>query len=177
MSNVPADTQLLEIFQTNGRKEVKSLVARSSIHVGLFVPFIRCARDSEQKANWKMHIDALRAAMARARSRLQGETRARGSARKPAAKDLYEMLCGYSADQVGKTPEQLKAGMVVAQLIDWLEQDSLDYRVLAARTYGRSRASDTCPTPRRRWRSGRETSNTVRAQFEKGELKPVTPPQ
>ena len=54
----------LELFQGSGRKEVKSLVARSSIHVGLFEPFIDALRDSEQKANWKTHIETLRAAMA-----------------------------------------------------------------------------------------------------------------
>jgi len=175
---VPADTQLLEIFQTNGRKEVKSLVARSSIHVGLFVPFIDALRDSEQKANWKMHIDALRAAMAlspesAARVKLALEDQ-RG---KPAAKDLYEMLCGYSADQVGKTPEQLKSGTVVPQLIDWLEQDSLDYRVLAAQNLWEVTGKRYMPNPASTLAERTRNVKYWRAQFEKGELKPVTPPQ
>jgi hypothetical protein len=49
--------------------------------------------------------------------------------RSPAA-DLYEMLCGYNAEQIGATSEEMKTG-AVAKLIDWLEKDSLDYRVLA----------------------------------------------
>jgi hypothetical protein len=177
VSNVPVDTQLLEIFQTNGRKEVKSLVARSSIHVGLFVPFIDALRDSEQKANWKMQIDALRAAMAlspesAAKVKLALEDQ-RG---KPAAKDLYEMLCGYSVEQVGKTPEQLKAGTVVPQLIDWLEQDSLDYRVLAAQNLWEITGKRYMPNPASTLAERTRNVKYWRAQLEKGELKPVAAP-
>ena len=64
MSNVPADVQLLELFQQSKQKEVKSLVTRSSIHVGLFEPFVKALGDSEQKPNWKAQIDSLRSAMA-----------------------------------------------------------------------------------------------------------------
>ena len=31
-----------------------------------------------------------------------------------AAGDLYEMLCGYSAEQIGRTPEEMKAGAIGA---------------------------------------------------------------
>jgi hypothetical protein len=40
------------------------------------------------------------------------------------------MLCGYSAEQIGRTPQQVRSG-AIADLIDRLESDSLDYRVLA----------------------------------------------
>ena len=111
VSNVPAETQLLELFQGSGRKEVKSLVARSSIHVGLFQPFIDALRDSEQKANWKTHIDTLRAAMALSPESAEKVWQALVDQRgKPAAADLYEMLCGYNAEQIGQTPEQMKTG-------------------------------------------------------------------
>jgi hypothetical protein len=131
-SDTSADIQLLELFHDErNRKEVKSLVARSSIHLGLFEPFIEALRDSEQKANWRSHIETLRSAMAlspesaaKVKSALAEQ---RGT---PAADDLYEMLCGYSEDQVGRTPEQVKS-RAIPRLIDWLEEDSLDYRVLA----------------------------------------------
>jgi hypothetical protein len=177
VSNVPADTQLLEIFQTNGRKEVKSLVARSSIHVGLFVPFIDALRDSDQKANWKMQIDALRAAMAMSpESAAKVKLALEDQRGKPAAKDLYEMLCGYSVEQVGKTPEQLKAGTVVPQLIDWLEQDSLDYRVLAAQDLWETTGKRYMPNPASTLAERTRNVKYWRAQLEKGELKPVVAP-
>ena len=99
VSNVPADMQLLELFQGSKRKEVKSLVARSSIHVGCSSRLSTRCGDSEQKANWKTHIDTLRAAMAlspeSANKVWQTLVDQRG---RPAAGDLYEMLCGYNAD-------------------------------------------------------------------------------
>ena len=131
VSNMPADVQLLELFQSSKQRDVKSLVTRSSIHVGQFEPFVKALGDSEQKSNWKTHIDTLRSAMAlspeSANKVWQTLVDQRG---RPAAGDLFEMLCGYSADAIGTTPEQMKTG-AIAQLIDRLEDNSLDYRVLA----------------------------------------------
>jgi hypothetical protein len=130
----PVDDQLLELYLDARRMEVKSLAARSSIHVGMFVPFVEALRDSKQRSNWRYHIDALRAAMA-----LSPESAAkvwetldkqRGSR---AAADLYEMLCGYAPQQVGLTKEERQSQTgPLARLIGWLEGDNqLDYRVLA----------------------------------------------
>jgi hypothetical protein len=131
-TDTSADIQLLELFHDErNRKEVKSLVARSSIHLGLFEPFIEALRDSEQKANWRSHIETLRSAMALSPESATKVKQALNDQRgTPAADELYEMLCGYSEEQVGRTPEQVKSG-AVPRLIDWLEEDSLDYRVLA----------------------------------------------
>jgi hypothetical protein len=119
------------LFQSTKKREEKSLVARSGVHVGLFVPFVEALRDSGQRPNWATHIESLRSAMAlgpesaekiwRTLVEQRGET---------AATDLYEMLCGYNSDQVGRTPDQWKTG-AIARLIEWLDQESLDYRVLA----------------------------------------------
>ena len=101
VSNVPAETQLLELFQSSKQPEVKSLVTRSCINVGQFVPFVEALRDSEQRWTWKSHINALRAAMAlspdSANKVWQTLVDQRG---RPAAADLYEMLCGYKADKL-----------------------------------------------------------------------------
>jgi hypothetical protein len=127
----PVENQLLELYQGSRRREVKSLVARSSVYVGLFVPFVEALRDSDQSAMWKTHVETLRAAMAlgpeSADKIYQTLVEQRGET---AARDLYEMLCGYDQDRIGRTPEQVAAGPI-PRLIDWLEEDSLDYRVLA----------------------------------------------
>jgi hypothetical protein len=129
----PVDDQLLELYTDTGKREVKSLTARSSTHVGMFVPFIEALRDSDQRANWRGHIDALRSAMALSReSADQVWVALVGQRGDRAAADLYEMLCGYSPEQVGKTPEERSApGRPLARLIGWLESENLDYRVLA----------------------------------------------
>jgi hypothetical protein len=169
----PADNQLLELFLDGERrrKEVKSLAARSSIHVGLFVPFVEALRDSAQRPNWEKHIDTLRAAMAldpEAAERIwQTLVDKRGEA---AAADLYEMLRGYNADQIGRTPEQVRTG-AIADLIDRLESDSLDYRVLAVHNLSEITGKRLMPNPAaslteraqnvRRWRNRLESDELV----------------
>ncbi len=174
VSNAPADTQLLELYQGSSRKEVKSLVARSSIHVGLFQPFIDALRDSEQKANWKTHIDTLRVAMAlspeSAGKVFQALVDQRG---KPAAADLYEMLCGYNAEQIGQTAEQMKSGSLV-KLINWLEDDSLDYRVLAVQDLWEITGKRLMPNPAANLAERTQNVRRWRARLEAGELKPVS---
>lgn len=175
VSNIPVDTQLLEMFQGSSRKEVKSLVARSSIHVGLFEPFIDALRDSEQKANWRTHIDTLRAAMAlspeSAGKVWQALVDQRG---KPAATDLYEMLCGYNADQVGHSPEQIKTGSLV-KLINWLEDDSLDYRVLAVQDLWEITGMQLMPNPAAKLAERTQNVRRWRTRLENGELKLASP--
>jgi hypothetical protein len=130
-SDQPAEQQLLVLYERSKRREVKSLAARSSMYVGQYIPFVAALRDSDQKSTWKMHIDTLRTAMSlgpdSAEQLYEALVDQRGE---EAAADLYEMLCGYSADEIGRTPDEMKTG-AISKLIDRLENDSLDYRVLA----------------------------------------------
>lgn len=173
VSNVPADVQLLELFQGSKQKEVKSLVTRSSIHVGMFEPFVKALGDSEQKANWKTHIDALRSAMAlspeSANKVWQTLVDQRG---RPAANDLFEMLCGYNADAIGHTPEQIKMG-AIAQLIDRLEDNSLDYRVLAVHNLAEITGKRLMANPAANQAERTLAIRKWRARLEAGDLKPV----
>jgi hypothetical protein len=173
VSNMPADVQLLEMFQQSKQKEVKSLVTRSSIHVGLFEPFVKALGDSEQKPNWKTHIDALRAAMAlspeSANKVWQTLVDQRG---RPAAGDLFEMLCGYNADAIGHTPEQMKTG-AIAQLIDRLEDNSLDYRVLAVQDLAEITGKRLMANPTANQAERTLAIRKWRARLDAGDLKPV----
>jgi len=175
VSDKPADIQLLELFQGNARKEVKSLAAKSSVHVGLFEPFIDALRDSEQKANWAAHIATLRSAMALSPESAANVKRAldeqRGS---PAADDLYEMLCGYNADQIGRTPEEVRSG-ALSRLIDWLENDSLDYRVLAVNDLWEATGKRLMPDPAANLKERTQNVRRWRSRLEAGELQPVQP--
>jgi hypothetical protein len=176
VSNTPVGTQLLELFQGSSRKEVKSLVARSSIHVGVFQPFIDALRDSEQKANWDSHIETLRAAMAlspeSASQVWQALVEQRG---RPAANDLYEMLCGYSPDQVGRTADQMKSGALVT-LINRLEDDSLDYRVLAVFNLAEITGKRFMQNPAAKLADRKQNIRVWRSRLESGQLmKPAAP--
>lgn len=172
-SNRPADVQLLELFQGNGRREVKSLVARSGMHVGLFVPFIEALRDSGQRPNWTAHIQSLRAAMAlgpeSSEKIWQALVEQRGNS---AAADLYEMLCGYNTEQIGQTPDQLKTG-AIARLIDWLDKESLDYRVLAVHDLWEITGKQLMPNPTANAAERARNIKAWRMRLDGGQLTPV----
>jgi hypothetical protein len=172
-SDKPADNQLLELYHDpRNRKEVKSLVARSSIHVGLFEPFIEALRDSEQKANWRSHIDTLRSAMALSPESAANVKKALDEQRgKPAADELYEMLCGYNLEQIGRTANEVKGG-AVAQLIDRLENDSLDYRVLAVQNLYEITGKRLMQDPAANRNERARNVKVWRARLEDGDLVP-----
>jgi hypothetical protein len=170
----PIDVQLLELFQTSRQREVKSLVARSGMHVGLYVPFIEALRDSGQRPNWTSHIQSLRSAMAMSPESAEQIRQALVEQRgEMAAADLYEMLCGYSADQIGRTPDQLKTG-AVSRLIDWLDKDSLDYRVLAVHDLWEITGKQLMPNPAGTASDRARNIRQWRLRLEEGDLKPVT---
>jgi hypothetical protein len=130
----PVTIQLLELTEGKGlgrRKEVRVLAAASSTYVGEFVPLVQALNNNDQNRAWDTHIRDLRQAMAlspdAAKSVRDAFVGTRGDV---AAEDLMELVAGYSRDQVGRTREQVQAG-VMAQLLKWLDHESLDYRVLA----------------------------------------------
>jgi hypothetical protein len=170
----PVDIQLLELFKGRDRKEVKSLVARSSIYVGLFAPFVDALRDSQLKwPTWKTHIETLRAAMAHSPESAEKVWESLAEQRgRQAANDLYEMLCGYNADQIGRTPEEMKVG-AISQLIDRLENDSLDYRVLAVYDLWEVTGKQLMPNPAANATVRKQNVRRWRDRLESGELRPV----
>jgi hypothetical protein len=127
----PVDVQLLGLYDTTKRKEEKALLTQCSMHVGQFVPVVRSLKDHDQFPEWEKQIASLRAAMARspelAQQVLDALIEQEGEEK---AADLYQMLCGYSPEQIGTTPDEVQTG-ALKQLIDWLESDQLNYRVLA----------------------------------------------
>lgn len=128
---MPATTRLLELTGSR-RKEVRALATQCGAYVGQFVPFVKALRDSDQRSVWPEHISTLRNAIAwspnSAHQLRQVLVDQRGG---DAATDLFEMFCGYRVEDIGLNPEEIKTG-VLQKLIGWLENDNLDYRVLAS---------------------------------------------
>ncbi len=130
----PVEIRLQELTDGKGlgrRKEVRVIAAASSIYVGQFELLVRALDDSDQARGWDDHIRDLRQAVALspdvAASVRDAFVKIRGE---QAAQDLFEMVEGYNAAQVGTTPETVRTG-ALAQLIKWLDHERLDYRVLA----------------------------------------------
>ena len=130
----PVALRLLELTDEKGlgrRREVRTLAAEASVYVGVFEPSVNALNDSAQSRTWDIQIEVLRQAMARSPQVAAQVREAFSSLRgEAAAADLMELLAGYSAQTIGETREE-RWGGALAKLIGWLENDSLDYRVLA----------------------------------------------
>ncbi len=118
----PVTLSLAELV--NGRRlEVRSLAARSSVYIGQFEPFVAALNDPDQHARWAGHIETLREALALGPGVAEKAREAFLRRRGDDGQALYRMLWGYSN-------EDLRSG-AAQQLVNYLDHDSLDYRVLA----------------------------------------------
>lgn len=118
----PVALSLMELAE-NRRVEVRTLAVRCSAYVGQFEPFVAALNDADQRTEWPHHIEALKAAMARGPQVAAQVRQAFEKHRGGEAEELYRMLWGYS-------PEDLKDG-AAAKLVEYLNHDSLDFRVLS----------------------------------------------
>jgi hypothetical protein len=105
------------------RQELRYLAARSLALLGEFDPFIPAFNDADQASVWPRQIESLQAAIARspklAAMVRESFERQRGEDGFP----LYRMLWGYSKADI-------QAG-AAAELVEYMDHNSLDYRVLA----------------------------------------------
>ena len=85
------------------------------------------------------------------------------------------MLCGYNADAIGHTPEQMKTG-AIAQLVDRLEDNSLDYRVLAVQDLADITGKRLMTNPAANQAERTQAIRKWRARLDAGDLKPVATP-
>ena len=133
-SGVAVSTRLLELSDPAGRgrrAENRALAAQCAAQVGLFEPLVKSLADVQQKAAWRTQVETIRAELA-SQPEAVGQLREtlvalRGE---EAAADLEEMLLGYGPEQVGRTREEVREG-ALQRLIERLNSDQLDYRVLA----------------------------------------------
>lgn len=172
ISSEPIWSQLSIISQSS-RKDERALATICAVHVGQFDSTVQALRDEEQQLSWADEIEALRFAMSSSPSLAQAVyNELTRQHRKELADDLYEMLCGYSLEQVGKTPDQWRVG-AMRKLINWLESDQLDFRVLA--NYNLEQITGRRGVFNPVGPSGaRETSiNRQRARLENGDLQPA----
>lgn len=144
--DLSAGTVLLEMGD-NRRKEVRAMAAQCSAYVGQFELFVRALNDSDQRQMWAEHIGTMRTAIAlnpaSADQLLAVLKDLRGG---EAGEELFDLICGYSREAIGTAPEEIRTG-ALEKLINWLENDSLDYRVLAAHNLRAITGKNLMPNP------------------------------
>jgi hypothetical protein len=118
----PVEITLKELTD-NRRIEVRSLSIRSSALIGQFEPLIAAFKIEEHRAAWTGYAEVLQQVMAQSPDMAKQVHAALVKLRGPDGDDLYEMLRGYTADQ-------LKQG-AAAKLVSGLSHDSMDVRFLS----------------------------------------------
>ena len=104
--------------------EIKSLGAQCLAMLDEFEPLVAAFNDPESRPMWPVEIASVKEALARgAGSAAKVHEACVKQHGEQLGKDLYRMFLGY-------TKEQLQAGEA-ARLVDFLDSDSLDFRVLA----------------------------------------------
>jgi hypothetical protein len=106
------------------RTDVKSLSARCLAVFDRFEPVLEALGDRRQHAHWTNHFRQLQAAVDRDAESSQRVWEALRRTQGDEAEKLYRLLWGYS-------PSQLASG-AAADLVAYLEDDTLEVRVLAS---------------------------------------------
>lgn len=131
----PVNIRLLELSDPadRGRRtEDRALAARSGAYVGLYDALVNSLSDTNQRAAWRSQVDALRQAIARDPTAVEGIREAFALERgQDAADDLMEMLLGFDSEAIGTNRDEVKNGALV-RIIRWMNDDDLAYRVLAS---------------------------------------------
>ncbi|MEX2112171.1 MAG: hypothetical protein WD845_03250 [Pirellulales bacterium] len=114
---------ILKELSTHRRREVRALAIRSATYLNNFEPCINALSEKDEKNLWPTYIEELRASIARSPETATAVRNTFDKQRGADGEALSRMLWGYSADD-------LQDG-AAAQLVEGLNNDGLDYRVLA----------------------------------------------
>ena len=163
--------QLRTIVDSDLYKEVRALAAHCSLAVGHPDPVISSFDDEAQQVSWARNLKKLR--MLASHNRLEAEQIRQTLEEQYGEQlsgDMFVMLCGFSADQIGRTRNEFERGEV-NQLIEWLESDSLACRVFAMlnleEVTGRVGIFDATASGTRR----RQDVRKIRKQLKENELR------
>ncbi len=114
---------LTELTQNN-RTEIRRLAIRCCAHVAFFDPLVNSLSDPDMRPRWNLYAGELSQAVARSPESAKNVRLTLERLREDDAFELYRMLWGYST--VG-----LRDGGEARQLVEYLDHEELDFRVLS----------------------------------------------
>jgi hypothetical protein len=118
------DVQLtLSEMAEQRRLEVRSLVARSAVYVGHYDSVVAALGDTELRAAWPAQLEALQYALGQGPETAEKVRATLIQLRGDEGRALYRMLWGYSKEDLEQGAD--------AELVDNLDHEQLDFRVLA----------------------------------------------
>jgi len=106
------------------RSEIKQLAMRCSAHIGYYDPLVESFGKKELSRWWEMYAEELHEAAARSPQAAQRLRETLQRLRGNDGFELYRMFWGYSDEGLQNNGE-------AAQLVNFLDHEELDYRVLS----------------------------------------------
>jgi hypothetical protein len=164
---VPVHVRLTELL-ADRRVDMRALAARCLAQLDEFEPIIKELNNPQQKSFWAAEVDALRAALARGPETAQKLKQALGRIRPAEADALYRLLWGYS-------PQQL-AGSAAGDLVEMLESQEMDIRVLASDNLRQITGAQLLYRPERRPEENRGPITQWNRRLKEGAIAYKTPP-
>ncbi len=163
-------TQVLLEMAGHRRQENRSLAARSLALIDEFEPLVSLLSDKDERSVWPIQIETLQAALARGPAVAAKVRSAFERRRGKDGSELYRMLCGFSK-------ENLADGAAV-KLVDYLDHDDMDFRVLAFYNLHQIAGATFNYRPEQASASRIQSVRRWREQLKEGLLgsKPTTPP-
>ncbi len=176
----PVGPTLLAIFDRSDegrRPENRNLIAEASLYVGEYEPFVRELGDEKAENVWDDHIEALRQALALSpEAAVQVRDALLSQRNQGDAERLMKLIRGFSAEEIGFSTDQWQSQEgVLSELISWLDDDSLDVRVLAyhnlCQITGTKNLEGYTPTKRKDDRE--RAKKRLWTRLDRGELRPA----
>jgi hypothetical protein len=171
-SDRPVTLSLHELSEDR-RAEVSSLAARCLSHFNEFEPLVATLNDDKQRSFWTTHFDSFQLALARDPATAEQVRGALERIRGQDASQLFRMLWGYSETDLRDGSD--------SELVDNLDHDSLDFRMLSIENLRRITGATLNYLPQHSAKRRRSSSVRWRDRQEKGLVKyeaaPVTVPR
>ncbi|HEV3023519.1 MAG TPA: hypothetical protein VGX76_13690, partial [Pirellulales bacterium] len=163
-------TQALLELAGHRRQENRSLAARSLALIDEFEPLVSLLSDKDERSVWPIQIESLQAALARGPAVAAKVRSAFERQRGKDGADLYRMLWGYSKEDL--------ADGAAAKLVEYLDHDNMDYRVLAFHNLHQIAGATFNYRPEQTSASRVQSVRRWREQLKEGLLgsKPAAPP-
>jgi hypothetical protein len=149
-------------------RAVRSLAARCLAALDDYELILREMADGDQYSFWNGEFDALRHAIARSEESAAKIREATGLLRAADARSLYRLLWGYSE-------QQLEQG-AAKELVDFLEHDATDVRVLAHQNLSAITGAPTLYRPEKPPAQSKTSIQTWRDRLKKGAIIYSFPP-
>jgi hypothetical protein len=148
--------------------EIRRLATRACAYVGYFDPLVTSLNDEDQRGAWIRLFTELQEAVARDPQTAAAVRESFERLRREKAPDLYRMLWGYSAQGLNNGDAR--------RLVDFLDHDDLDFRVLSFLNLSNITGKSLSYYPEKSRTQRQQAVNRWKKQLDDKKIVPVAAP-